>query len=282
MKSRTMFTPRLEPLDHRTLPSMMLSGGVLTVLGTGGADQIRVSTPGAGLLRVTINTTGENRLFSTSRVGDLHVRTGGGDDLIALAAGVTVRTDLRGGAGNDRILGGNGADDVFGGAGNDLLVGRGGNDDLHGDDGNDDVRGGGGDDRIDGGRGRDNCDGQGGADDVVNGMDRENELFAPLTGTGTGSAKFEFQQSPAETEREFEVEVEDLTPGTTATVVVDGVAVGNMTINSLGRGRLKLELDFDRDDNGTRDFPPNFPEIHAGSTIEIRVNGSVVLSGTFS
>lgn len=287
MKRHTTFCPRLEQLDDRAMPSVSLAGGILTVGGTAGSDTIQVARAAGGRIQVTVSSTGEVRRFAESSVNRIDLRGGDGNDLLVIGPFITISSDIRGGRGNDTVLGGGGADDIFGGLGHDVLRGRGGSDDMNGGDGDDDIRGGAGDDHMDGGSGRDNCNGQGGTDDVVNGMDQEIELTTILAPTGVipaanGSASFGFQLSADETEREFEVEAEDLTPGTTANVVVDGVSVGTMTMNAQGKWRLKLKLEFDSDHNGIMSFPSNFPEIHVGSTIDIRVNGAVVLSGTFA
>jgi len=63
---------------------------------------------------------------------------------------------------------------------------------------------------------------------------------------------------------------------------VDGVPVGSTPIDTLGHGRVKFKLDFDSNHDGVLTFPGNCPEIHAGSTIDVKVNGSGVLSGTFA
>src|SRR5262249_47343710 len=55
---------------------------------------------------------------------------------------------LFGGAGNDVLTGGSGADQLFGGAGNDTLLDKGGNDLLFGGTGNDTLIGGDGDDQV--------------------------------------------------------------------------------------------------------------------------------------
>jgi len=54
----------------------------------------------------------------------------GGNDTITLdeANGALPAAQLFGGAGNDTLTGGSGADQLFGGAGNDTLLGKGGND----------------------------------------------------------------------------------------------------------------------------------------------------------
>jgi len=282
MRSSLTFRPQLDQLDSRALPSVSLVGGVLTVGGTGSADAITVSHPSADVIQVNISSTGEVRRFASSKVNEIEVRGGLGDDFITVGQGVTLSSSLFGGRGHDIIRGGGGNDTIHGGRGADSIRGRGGNDDLLGDDGDDDIRGGVGDDSLNGGNGRDDCNGGDGTDDVSNGMDAETELTAVLTGTGSGAASFGFNTDPSEIEREFEVEAEDQTPGATATVFVDGVSVGTMTIDAFGKGELKFKLNFDSDHDGVIEFPANFPEIHTGSTIAVQVNGADVLTGTFA
>lgn len=65
---------------------------------------------------------------------------------------------LKGGAGDDIIIGGGGGDTLSGGAGQDLLIGGEGDDDLHGDGGNDFLVGGSGNDTLSGGAGTDTLD----------------------------------------------------------------------------------------------------------------------------
>jgi hypothetical protein len=282
MPASSRFRPQLDPLDNRSLPSVSFAGGVLSVGGTGGADTIQVSRPSADVIQVRVSSTGEVRNFASSKVNEIEVRGGAGDDVIVVGKTLTVPTALFGGRGHDTLLGGGGDDTIHGDRGADSIRGRGGNDDLFGDDGGDDIRGGVGDDSLDGGNGRDDCNGGDGTDDVVNGMDAETELTAVLAGTGSGSASFGFNTDPSEVEREFEVEAEDQTPGATATVIVDGISVGTMTIDAFGKGKLKFKLNFDSDHDGVMEFPGNFPEIHSGSTIAVQVNGSDVLTGTFA
>ena len=82
---------------------------------------------------------------------------------------------MRGGAGNDRLAGSNGADILDGGAGNDELYGNvgadtldggAGDDRLDGHSGADTLDGGAGDDRLEGGDGADTLDGGDGEDAV--------------------------------------------------------------------------------------------------------------------
>src|SRR5262249_50383083 len=65
------------------------------------------------------------------------------------------RANLFGGAGNDTLTGGSGADMLFGQAGNDTLLGKGGADFLFGGSENDTLTGGDGDDQVFGESGND-------------------------------------------------------------------------------------------------------------------------------
>jgi Ca2+-binding RTX toxin-like protein len=249
--------------------------------GTAGSESITVWRPTADNIQVNISSTGEIRRFHAANVNSIDLRAGGGHDFITLGLGLTCNSAIRGGGGNDVITGGGGNDTVLGSYGNDRIRGRSGNDDLRGEWGSDDIRGGSGDDSIDGGSGRDGCRGGDGDDDISNGMDMDTELIAIFNG-GQGDAEFKFGPEDGGIEREFEVEVEDLPSGVTLGVFVDGVSVGTMTTNAFGDARLEYELDFDRDDNGSVDFPPGFPEIHVGSVVQVRLNESVVREGTFA
>lgn len=71
---------------------------------------------------------------------------------------------LRGGDGNDRLLGKRGDDFLFGNGGNDRLSGNRGDDEVWGGDGNDRLKGGAGDDLLDGGLGNDRIWGGSGED----------------------------------------------------------------------------------------------------------------------
>ena len=106
--------------------------------------------------------------------------------------------------------------------------------------------------------------------------DDDNELFATLTGPTlngvlpTGFATSETHSS--RTELEVRVRQINLPIGTSLSVVVNGTAVGNITLQSGGEGRLRL-----RSDEG-QFVPATTP----GSTIAIRNAGVTVLSGTFT
>jgi hypothetical protein len=104
----------------------------------------------------------------------------------------------------------------------------------------------------------------------------ESEIFAALTGpvlngvVPRGFAEFEVNTNRTE----FEVDVRDvnLPIGTSLSVVVDNVAIGNLALSNSGEGELKL-----RSDNGQ-----TVPVVSIGSTIAIKNGTNTILSGTFA
>ncbi|MBI1312843.1 hypothetical protein GC176_16260 [bacterium] len=178
-------------------------------------------TPYSTIIRrteqVKLNTLDGN---DSVTVGDLtgadgystfFIDLGTGDDVLSAAANLNTlfAFAVSGGAGNDSLFGGEGADVLNGDAGNDLIHGRGGNDTLsgglgtdyivgfagddvisgdedndtllgsagldiiNGGDGNDSIRGNGGFDTIDGGDGDDTLRGDGSGDDIYGGAGRD-------------------------------------------------------------------------------------------------------------
>jgi Ca2+-binding RTX toxin-like protein len=135
--------------------------------------------PGAGLLSETGDDVDNTIVTSRDAAGQILVNGGtvpvsggtatvantatiqvfgkGGNDTITLdeSNGALPAAQLFGGAGNDVLTGGSGADQLFGGAGNDTLFGKGGNDMLFGGAGNDVLTGGDGDDQVFGEAGND-------------------------------------------------------------------------------------------------------------------------------
>ena len=101
------------------------------------------------------------------------------------------------------------------------------------------------------------------------------DLFAVLSGATVngvlpnGFAQYEIHSS----RRELEIEVNqvNLPAGTLLGVTVDNTAVGQLFIESDGRGRLRL-----RTDNGQF-----VPVVVSGSTIVLRNGGTAILSGVF-
>ena len=152
-----------DTLESRRMMSVSVSApyGLLTVVGTGarqfitvGYDQSRhhyvVNEYDYGTRRNT------SRRFLANGIVAISVRGMGGDDIIGVANGVPVDTQLHGGDGND-ILYDNAAHRtyMFGDAGNDVLTGNVGDDFLWGGDGNDTLNGMLGADSLWGGNGND-------------------------------------------------------------------------------------------------------------------------------
>ncbi len=89
-------------------------------------------------------------------------------------------TLINGTAGNNKLIGLNGADTINGLAGLDTLYGLGGNDGLFGGDGADKLYGGLGNDRLEGGRGNDLLDGGGGSDVMKGGLGSDTYVIDSL------------------------------------------------------------------------------------------------------
>jgi len=189
-----------------TVVTASVSGGVLTVTGTGAGNSITVKRQLNGNYKIIADA--QPAIIITDSILDpittIVVHAGDGNDTVVIASSVTVptfvlgeggddtlttngvRTDsLFGGDGNDTLTAGGGDDELFGGDGADLLNGGAGNDNLSGEAGNDTLNGGGGDDFLDGGE----------DDDVLNGGGGNDELHGRTgndTITGDGGDDFVF------------------------------------------------------------------------------------------
>src|SRR6266853_2384009 len=132
--------------------------GLLSVFGDDGDNVIVTSRDAAGQILVNGGAVPINGGQATvANTATIQVFGNGGNDTISLdeSNGALPAAQLFGGAGNDVLTGGSGADQLFGGAGNDTLLGKGGNDLLFGGDGNDTLIGGTGDDQVFGEAGND-------------------------------------------------------------------------------------------------------------------------------
>jgi Ca2+-binding RTX toxin-like protein len=163
--------------DALSVQNVMVSSGMLTRVEGGWSFK-----PDAGVLGdVTISyeiTDGNSFIqqsasFTVERSAPI-VGAAGDDNLV----GTDGADDIDGGAGNDNIDGrdGNdiittssGDDQVIGGSGNDIIRAGDGNDRVLGGDGNDTIFGGSGNDQIFGGSGNDLLFGEAGADTVEGG-----------------------------------------------------------------------------------------------------------------
>lgn len=145
----------LHTLEAREVPavtaSFLPSAGVLSVFGDNLDNSILISRNAAGQILVNGGAvTVRGGTPTVANTATIQVFGQGGNDTISLseANGALPRALLFGGAGNDTLTGGSGADMLFGQAGNDTLLGKGGDDLLFGGDGNDTLTGGTGDDQV--------------------------------------------------------------------------------------------------------------------------------------
>ena len=153
----------------------LVSGTKLTLLGTDGADSVRILPSGStgvyvelvsrtGVIRRTYRPAARNQRFTM-----IEVNLAGGNDYFDASA-ISVPVRVTGGAGNDYLRTGSGSDTIFGdtpaggGTGRDLILSGPGNDRVVVGDGDalidtgngwDTVTAGNGDNRIDTGAGND-------------------------------------------------------------------------------------------------------------------------------
>jgi len=140
----------MERLESRTLLSVGLTKGVLSITGTAGADDIVLSRTRTAYVA---KLNGSTKSFSAKLVKSIRVSSGKGGDRVTVdeSARVFVKgLAISAGAGNDTIGGGSGGDMIIGGPGNDSLSGMGGNDLIYGDAGDDHLTGGDGNDVLGG------------------------------------------------------------------------------------------------------------------------------------
>jgi RNA polymerase sigma factor (TIGR02999 family) len=164
--------PRLEAIENRITPTVVVAGGEIFIHSGGGNDSVNVAvTPTQ--YRVTEN--GVATFFNHSQVykGSVVFYGNAGNDLFfnntalnAQAYGGAGDDVLFGGTGNDRLEGGDGRDGLSGGAGHDLLVGGSPSPEA-GDTAGNILEGGDGDDHLYGGSQRDELHGQAGSDTLV-------------------------------------------------------------------------------------------------------------------
>jgi hypothetical protein len=143
------------------------------VVGTAGDDAIEIAGSSGGAVRVTVN--GRRRELEVGAGRTLVVFAGGGDDTVRVRGEAPSALVLRGGAGDDLLVGGTNGVILEGGPGDDVLKGGAGDDLVDAGEGNDVVRLGPGQDGADGGDGRDLIAGDAG-DDYLQGGRGEDTL----------------------------------------------------------------------------------------------------------
>ena len=155
----------------------ILSGGVLSAVGSGtGSDTIQVTRSGSQI-RVSNGTT---QSFNAASVSRIEICARGGNDIVIVGLDVTTPVLIDGGAGNDLLTAGGGDSVLLGGAGNDILVGGPGNNVLVGGDGTDILIGAGGRDLMIGGKGSDLLTGGTGEDILIGGYTTYDSNVASL------------------------------------------------------------------------------------------------------
>lgn len=104
----------------------------------------------------------------------------------------------------------------------------------------------------------------------------ESSVFANAAGAAGQAleSEYESEQEGSVTKRKFELKVYNLQPGSTQTVVIDGVTIGQVQANAVGTGWLKFAAPARQ---GFAAFPPQFPSVVAGSQITVGTG----LSGSF-
>jgi len=193
-------TSHIEALELRRLLAASVDGsGILQVSGTEANDSIVVSAVGANT-QVVVNG-GAAQSFATSSIKGANIQALGGNDVIIITTALPLCA-VFGGAGNDKIAGGDGnetlngnagKDQIDGGLGNDKLNGNGGNDKLFGGAGGDRLYGGAGNDYLDGGSSGDKLYGQAGMDTMLGQSGDDNlqaydtEVDQVFGGTGADS-----------------------------------------------------------------------------------------------
>jgi Ca2+-binding RTX toxin-like protein len=145
----------IEALQERITPSVtgvfLPNVGLLTILGDALDNTIDVSRNAAGQILVNGGAVSiRGGTPTVANTANIQIFGLGGNDQLTLneANGALPRANMFGGAGNDVLVGGSGADQLFGEAGNDTLLGKGGFDFLFGGAGNDTLTGGDADDLV--------------------------------------------------------------------------------------------------------------------------------------
>ncbi|MEA2734947.1 MAG: hypothetical protein QOE14_1398 [Humisphaera sp.] len=163
--TRTLALHRLTATSVGPGPIRLEPDGTLFCFGSESYDDMRASRQ-SGDLVIFRRRDDIGRVFDPADVTLLHFEGLGDNDFISLASAGAIRSTVSGGDGNDKILGGDGADSLSGNAGRDTLFGGNGADRLGGNGGRDKLLGEGGADRCYGGTSGDWLLGAGGNDQL--------------------------------------------------------------------------------------------------------------------
>jgi hypothetical protein len=104
--------------------------------------------------------------------------------------------------------------------------------------------------------------------------DGSDHLRLNLISTGAIQGRAKFEDSSAGSQQEFQVEVWNAVRGEQLSVDVDGVTVGQITVNALGHGVLSLG-----NEDGRGGLPANWPGVTSGSVVSVGAELSGVFAG---
>ena len=157
-----------------------LRNGIIRVTGTSEADTIALNLVDS---KIQVQLNNEGVEYAADDVDSISVQGAAGHDLIQASlvtqpifidAGDGDDT-VKGGVGNDRIVGGDGDDNLRGTRGDDVIIGGNGNDSLRGQVGDDTLIGGDGNDTLKGAENDDSLRGDAG-DDLLEGGTENDKL----------------------------------------------------------------------------------------------------------
>jgi Ca2+-binding RTX toxin-like protein len=160
----TIWAAQAAPLAHaETMYTVVLAGGAVESdiriwqMPEGGDYVIDSVAPLEVGGTICENTPGvpTELVCKASMVAGFEVNAGDGNDTLVVGGAVRVPVTIRGGPGDDHLVGGLGYDKLIGGDGNDDLNGRGSDDLIFGGPGDDVLSGGPGHDTLSGGPGKD-------------------------------------------------------------------------------------------------------------------------------
>lgn len=163
---RAAVAPAVESLESRTLLSISLDSGVLTVMGTAGRDKITFSLKPGDSSTLVATCNSQRAQYPVSSITQIQAYGARGGDSIS-ASTLSIPVAFHGGAGADTLAGGSANDSLWGGGGNDVLMGGAGNNALYGEAGDDRILGGSGTDTIVGGGGHDIINSGGGSNESI-------------------------------------------------------------------------------------------------------------------
>ncbi|HEX3737068.1 MAG TPA: hypothetical protein VHV53_05955 [Solirubrobacterales bacterium] len=142
--------PHIEPLPPEHSVNLVLAGSPgndrisIALSADGRSYEVESATPleVGGNVCIHPDKRPEALLCEASLIAGFEINTGAGDDTVTLGREVPVPATIRGGEGDDVLVGGAAGDKLIGGPGDDELYGRGGNDLLIGGPGEDKLIGG--------------------------------------------------------------------------------------------------------------------------------------------